>query len=332
MRTLLALLAAVSGLLAGPRARWVDERGGIHDEPIAEVLSESPAAVKVRLVGGDEVEIACRGLVDLVREDEEDPEQRELYLARLAVWAGEAGEGIRRTLDRYASRKGWMGEYASATRAFLAARENEEGCGERVAAFEKAYPGSRFLNEMEFARAHLESHAGDDMDTFINPFLGSWERIEARGGPALLQWRGMLAGTMIVKRKDLIPIKMFLGTFASRVKETAITKEDALLTVIGESALRWAELLIVQDWHAYMREPTYRPIVARATLQRCIDGSTLLLPDVRSDLECELALVVEACGDHAAAVEGMRRAAELAPDPRRRARIAAELKRMEATG
>ncbi len=332
MRALLALLASASLLLAAPRVRWVDKKGSVHDEPVSEVLSESPSAVKVRLPDGQEIEIDCRRLVDLVREDEEDPEQRELYLARLAVAAEESSDDIRATLDRFAVRKGWMGEYASATRAFLAARENEKGSGDRVSAFESAYPESRFLNDMELARAYLESHAGDDIDTLINPFLGAWERIEKRGGPVLLQWRGMLAGTRVVKKRELIPIKMFLGTFAGRVREiAALNKEDAAVTILGESALRWAELLIAHDWHGLMREPTYRPIPVRTTLRSCLVGAgSLLLPDVLCDLEYELALVEEACGDRAAGIAGMRRAAALAPDPRRRGLVDAQLKRMAA--
>jgi len=332
MRALLALLASASLLLASPRVRWVDKEGAVHDEPIEEVLSESPSAVKVRLTGGEAIEIDCRRLVDLVREDEEDPEQRELYLARLAIAAEESSDEVRATLDRFAVRKGWMGEYASATRAFLAARDNEQGSGDRVAAFEGAYPESRFRNDMELARAYLESHAGNDMDTFLNPFLGSWDRIEKRGGPLLLQWRGMLAGTRLVKKKDLIPIKMFLGTFAGRVKDIATANpKDAAVTIIGESALRWAELLIARDWHALMREPSYRPIPVRTMLRSCLVGAgTLLLPDVLCDLEYELALVEEACGDRTAGIAGMKRAADLAPDPRRRALVDAQLKRMEA--
>ena len=99
-RVLLSLLLSVSAAVGAPFVRWIDETGEVRREEIREVLAESPSKIEVRLSDGEVLALPADGLLDVVREREDEPEERALLEARVAVLAGGDLDVARKTLDR----------------------------------------------------------------------------------------------------------------------------------------------------------------------------------------------------------------------------------------
>ena len=196
LRTVLFLLIAVTAApaLAEPHVRWIDANGKYRRESIAEVIEERFDYVKVRLADGAELTIPGAAFLGLVREREDVPEEAALLRAREgALWGLDLDEA-RPVLERALARKqapAWMREYATAGRALLAWRAQEKGALQRVEAFLKAYPDSRFLQPATYARARLTLGTVDDFKKAVLHLNVPLRELGKRGASRVGQARFM---------------------------------------------------------------------------------------------------------------------------------------------
>jgi hypothetical protein len=318
---LLCLLLLGLPAAAAPYVRWIDEKGDIHVDTFRDVVAESPAEVQIRLSDGSQRVVRMARVLDLVREDEEQEEQRKLLDARRDVAAGMRLDAARALLDGLAAdgSQPWIRESAAAARALLADRAREKDALERLQRFLADYPRSPFQSECILAAARVRGRAhGGKFEKATNEMRVAHDRIVDLEGPILLRFRTLADATELVMPYQPFNFTYFFApTYDTLFAETQNGKDYGAYVLLEASA-RWG-LLIVQKHLAAMEEAAGRP--PRACLEsvrKLQRESGLDLPEVRSDVERELGRLMLACGDREGARGAWERARDLAPDPRRR--------------
>ncbi|HEX5139012.1 MAG TPA: hypothetical protein VFY93_18730 [Planctomycetota bacterium] len=328
MRLLFLLLLSIPN---GPFVRWIDEKGDVHVDLVREVLEESPAEVRVRLVDGSERTVRMARVIDMVRENEENKEEGELLAARLDVAARLRPDAARKTLDRLAKdgSQPWIREYAAAARALLAEAQQEEGAADRIQEFLKECPQSRFQSDCILAAARIRGRAhGSQMIKSTGELRAAHDRIAEIDGPLMLRFRTLRDGTELVIPYQPINYTYFFGpTYEGLAKETGDGKDYGAYILL-EAQAKWglllAELRNAKEEESKGRMP-YGPL---QEVKKLRDEANLALPEVRSDLERELGNLMLACGDKEGARGAYERARDLAPDPRRREAAEEALKKL----
>ena len=160
MRLLPVLLLAAAAH-AVPVVRWIDKTGKIRADALAEVTEESAIGVEVRFADGTRRAIPGTSLIDMVRESERDPVQRELLALRTHT-SGKDAAFTKSALEKIRARakEAWMKEYAAAALALLS---EESGETDALEAFLVRYPSSRFGPEILRARTRIRARSNPEL-------------------------------------------------------------------------------------------------------------------------------------------------------------------------
>jgi hypothetical protein len=305
----------------GPFVRWIDEKGDIHVDLVSEVLEESPSEVRVRMKDGSESVVRMARVIDMVRENEERAEEKELLAARRDVAAGILTDAGRATLDRLAKdgSEPWIREYAAAARALLADAARDEDAADRLKRFVEEHPRSRFVSDCVLAQARVRGRAhGSAFVKATGEMRVAHDRIAEIDGPLALRFRTLRDGTELVIPHQPINYTYFFGaTYEGLVKETGDGKDYGAYLLL-EAQAKWAFLLVEQRNAREEETAGRKPLGPLQEVKKLRDKSGLDLPEVRSDLERELGRLMVLCGDKEGARGAFERARDLAPDPRRR--------------
>lgn len=328
MRLLCLLLLSIP---TGPFVRWIDEKGDVHVDLVREVLEESPSEVRVRLADGSEKTVRAARMIDMVRENEEREEEKALLETRRDVAAGILTDAGRQTLDRLAKdgSEPWIREYAAAARALLAEAARDEDAAARLQRFVDGFPKSRFQSDCVLAQARIRGRAhGSAFVKATGELRVAHDKIVEIDGPFMLRFRTLRDGTELVIPHQPINFTYFFGpTHEGLMKETGDGKDYGAYVLL-EAQAKWG-LLLVEQRNARAEEAAGRkPFGALQEVKKLRDRSGLDLPEVRSDLERELGLLMLSCGDKEGARGAFGRARDLAPDPRRREAAEEALKKL----
>lgn len=321
---LLLLFATVAA--AEPYVRWIDKTGGVRRAPISAVLAEDSATIRVKTSKGDTVEIHTRSLLELVRENETDADQRALLAARIAVRHAAAPAAApaeaAATLDRLAAtaKHAWMREYAAAFRAILAERKTEKDAGKRIDAFLEAHPRSRFRAEVQRAQARLKSHGLSSFEDALRPFAEVFEQIEQERGPLLMQYRVWVDSSHRVLEIGDIDFNTFSKSIESSLGGRAGADPHPEDLLVLESAVVWVQLVRETARREKIVSQGLKPHGPLSEVLKLCRACDLLLPELRSDVHYELGMIYDACGDPKKAAEHFHEALKLAPDAWRRDR------------
>jgi hypothetical protein len=305
----------------GPFVRWIDEKGDIHVDLVREGLEESPSEVRVRLADGSEKTVRMARVIDMVRENEEREEEKDLLEARRDVAAGILTDAGRKTLDRLAKdgSQPWIREYAAAARALLAEAARDEDAAARLKRFVEEYPRSRFQSECALAQARIRGRAhGSAIVKATGELRVAYDRIVEIDGPLALRFRTLRDGAELVIPHQANNIEYFFGpTREGLSKETGDGKDYGAFVLL-EAQAKWGQLLVEQHAAGEQIAAGRKPYGALQEVKQLRDRANLDLPELRSDLERELGRLMLACGDKEGARGAFERARDLAPDPRRR--------------
>jgi len=316
-RSVLLILVLAAPASAEPFIRWVDKTGGVQRASVAKVLEESVAAIKVRLVDGTDLAMPTAPLLHLVRERSTDPDERALLRARRAAWAGEDVERTRRVLDRMAAdgREDWMREYGVVARAILAQRTGEEGAMERVQKALKAHPRSRFVPDLIRARACLVSLAGKDLQEQQGPFVKAYRAIASVDGALLARFGTFIDAGRRMAQTEEVDWTVFLSATGQALRDAKAEHEgDVVVHIIA----RKQQIAL-----------GVKPHGALAQVRKLKGYTSLLLPELRADVYCELGVILAACGDREGARAEYEAALESATDLWRRRAAREGLKALE---
>ena len=333
MRQLLALAVLSSVALGEPYIRWVANTGPRMD-PLAEVLEESHTKVKVKLVDGKVLEVSLRPLLELVRENDAIPAQRDLLRARRAVAAGRDLDEARVILDRTVAKpkEKWMREYAVAARAHLAERKGDKDALERVDAFLRAFPSSRFVGRMHRVRTRILGAKAKDAMSVMDPFFKGYARIEQLEAPRLEEFLVLFDAAHRARAIDVASARFdrsLLGTIETKLDTTANDYESA---IIGQSVQAWIKLIRQSEIRLQAVAAGEKPYGRLTSARQLKASTTMLLPEVQCDAGRELGLTYASCGEHEKArkeLEGALKVLGRTPDPWRRADLRADLARLE---
>jgi hypothetical protein len=328
VRLLCLLLLSIPN---GPFVRWIDEKGDIHVDLVREVLEESPSEVRVRLTDGSEKTVRMARVIDMVRENEEREEERDLLSARRDVAAGILTDAGRKTLDRLAKdgSQPWIREYAAAARALLAEAARDEDAAARLQRFVEEHPSSRFQSECILAQARVRGRThGSAIVKATGELRIAYDRIAEIDGPLALRFRTLRDGTeLVIPHQPINYIYFFGPTHEGLMKETRDGKDYGAFLLL-EAQAKWG-LLLVHQRNAKEEIATGRkPFGALQEVKQLRDRAGLDLPELRSDLERELGQLMLLCGDKEGARGALERARDLAPDPRRREAAEDALKKL----
>jgi len=330
---LLWLLLLCAPVAAAPYVRWIDKKGEIHVDTLAEVLSESPSEVRVRDADGQAKTMPVARILELVREDDGKEEERALLEARRDVAAGLRLEAARSVLDHLAADGSapWIRAYAAAARAMLAEVAREEDAAARLQRFLDDYPHSRFVSDAISAQARVKARAlGDHLVKAVKLIDEAERRIEELEGPLALRHRSLR--DVMERMVEFHPedALMLVGPAYDETLGKAERAGDFGVYLLVEADMKWATL-ILRRHEADAEEKAGRPPWAALHEMQLVDErATLDLPEVRSDVKRELARMLVACGKRDAAREALLKAKELAPDPRRREMAETALKALDA--
>jgi tetratricopeptide (TPR) repeat protein len=318
-RVLLAILLALSTAAGAPYVRWIDQTGEVRREEIREVLAESPSRVEVRLPDGKALQLQARNLLGVVRERESDPEERALLQARVAALSGGDPGPARKTLDRLAEHAGaeWVREYAKAARVLLAERAGEKDALERIERFLKEHPDSRWVSRLYLARGRLKARR--DPEQVTQHMVEAHTEIGRVKGPLLLRYQVIVEDMRTALELDLAPPDEHLKWIGMGIANTLEETDDVVSFLLAESAMTWVKLAIEQAKSRQVQAHGAKPKGPLVNVARLRDQSSLLLPELRSDLQRELGMLLRACGEPERARAELEKALELAPDPVRRA-------------
>ncbi|MHC4222567.1 MAG: tetratricopeptide repeat protein [Planctomycetota bacterium] len=319
MRILLALLLAVGFVRAEPYVRWVDETGGVRREAVAEVLSESPSEIRLRLKSGRELTLPARGLLELVREAESEQE-KELLSARQSAFAGERAEEVRPVLDRLATEgsKPWIREYAAAARAVLASWAGEKDAGGRIERFLKEHPDSRFVSDLYLAKARLDIRLQTVAEKAFDITEQLNEKIDKLGGPCVVRYRVFEDGARHVVGNNLMDYSFFAKVIDGRMTMEMDKARDAISYLLADCMSVRVILAREQSLAAHSLEKGQPPFGAMGRVKKLVPRSSYLLPELRSDIQFMLGDLYEKCGHADEAKAAFEEAFKLAPDARRR--------------
>jgi len=331
-RSVLLILVLAAPASAEPFIRWVDKTGGVQRASVAKVLEESVAAIKVRLVDGTDLAMPTAPLLHLVRERSTDPDERALLRARRAAWAGEDVERTRRVLDRMAAdgREDWMREYGVVARAILAQRTGEEGAMERVQKALKAHPRSRFVPDLIRARACLVSLAGKDLQEQQGPFVKAYRAIASVDGALLARFGTFIDAGRRMAQTEEVDWTVFLSATGQALRDAKAEHEgDVVVHIIAESSYYWMLLAKAKHQRKQQIALGVKPHGALAQVRKLKGYTSLLLPELRADVYCELGVILAACGDREGARAEYEAALESATDLWRRRAAREGLKALE---
>jgi hypothetical protein len=316
-----ALLLAAAAAGAAPEARWIDATGGLRTARVVEVLSESVARVEVRLEGGEKVELSGRGLLSLVREREGVELERALLEAREAAAWGLDLDGARATLERVLADApaAWVREYALAARAIVAERAGEKDAAERLEAFLRDHPDSRFVPDALLARARLRSAAETDVEKAQAPFAEANREIRRLGGPWLLVQRARVEAARALLRRFPTEADFYLDAMTGALEGAADRGEEVAAKICARATKAWIELERHVADRADVVARGYPPLGPLARMEKLRDVWSFLLPELASDLRRECAETLLLCNRAAEAEAEFRAAEEAAPDRVRRA-------------
>ena len=283
---------------AGPFVRWVDRIGDVHTQDVGEVLSESTTEIKLRLVDGTAVTLEAKRLLRLVRERDTVEEQRLLLEARLDVESGVRAAAARTVLDRLAATGAapWIRMYAEVARVELAVAAGEKDARARVDAALKRHAESRFVGPLLLARARLDGAALTDPLKLNASFELAKKAIQARDASWLARFSTVRAAGRRLLETDPGSFETFFkgvdaGLFASEAE-----KADAGLHLVAACCIHWAKLDQLLAMRERVRKIDMKPFGALVEIRLLRDRSTLLLPELRADIQRELAITMAACG------------------------------------
>jgi tetratricopeptide (TPR) repeat protein len=282
------------------------------------VLAESPSKIEVRVSDGKVLALSADGLLDVVRERDDEPEERALLEARVAVLAGGDLDAARKTLDRLLERaeSEWVREYALAARALLAERAGEKDALDRIERFLKEHAGSRWTSRLYLARGRLKAHRDSDMA--VDHFAEAHAEIGRVNGPLLLRLQVFVEDMRTHLELDLDFYEDHLKMVHGGIVQSTQGRDDAVAYMLATATLAWVNLAIQEDRRERMQAAGEKPLAPLAMVKRLRDGASLQIPELRSDLQRELGLTLLACGEKEQARIELEKALELAPGPIRK--------------
>ena len=315
------LLIFASPVRAEPFVRWVDKTGGVKRAAVEEVLLEERARVKLRLVDGAVLDLPVRGLLRLVREDDRDPDQRALLLARLGLELGPV-EGVGGLLDRLAAggKQPWIREYAAASRAIAAERAGEKDAATRLDAFLKEHPGSRLRDQVLLARTRLLAHGITAPEHAVRPFMKVFKELKNSDSSLLTRYGILVDAGLLVAEQSQDDAKGFIDSIAESLYEEF--KEDAMAHLIAQSVFMRIKVIMIRRARRHVQKTGQKPVGALLALRQLKLESGFLIDEVRSDLQFEIGVTAQVCGDAAVAKAAFSKSLKLAPDPFRHDRAA----------
>jgi len=288
--------------------------------PIEEVLEETPVHVKVRLRGDKERTIPAYALVALVRERSDDADEKRLLQIRVRVQRGEVPEGADEMLaglDK-ASRPDWMRETVAATRALLAANR---GDSKSLQPFLERYPASRFRVPILRARARL-ADAGDG-DLWDPYELAHFEMVRADASYIEIGRLFRDLGARVLSG-DPGGYSVFSGALEKKIAKSAPPEGRAnkvIWEILAENVRKWAQLDFVLFERADLKAQGVQPRALLRRLEKILDGTRFLIPELRCDAARELGITHLMCDEKKAAAAAFAIALESAPDPVRREEV-----------
>jgi len=317
---LAALLLLALPAAAAPHLRWIDTKGDIHTDRIVEVLQESGGQVEVKLEdGGGARTVPLERVLDLVRERDDREEERALLEARADVALNLRLAEARPVLDRLAEKGSapWVREYAAAARAVLAQRAGEKDAAARIERFLKDHPGSRFTAAVIRAEGRM-CEPTEDATKVVEHVKETAARIQEAQGPLLDRYGTILDGAERLGDSPATDFNIFVESSDRLMSSLMDPAQDYGAYVVLQSAGAWAKLTWYEAQARTLAGLGSKPWTQMARVRELADVSSLLLPELRSDLRRTLAAMLEACGRRDEAREEVARAVELAPDPGRR--------------
>jgi hypothetical protein len=325
---LAVLLLLILPAWAGPYARWFDATGGVQEAPIAEVVSENAAEVSLtRRDDGKTVTVPTHRLILLVREDESDVDQRTVLLARLAALHGEPSPEASALLERLAVRTKppWLAHYAAAARALSAVTAGEKDAGERVAAFRKAHPRSRFTCAVDFALVRADAYRVTGRAERGELMLKAFRDLGAAGAPLGVQYATLpTAGELLLATGlDRIEYNQFSNSMAQTIAQMNL---DAAQSVVFEATKVRVKLVLARHTRKKVSAAGEKPFGAAERVRKLEARNRFLPRELRFDVLYELGEAYAACGLADRASQAYDSAFRLAPDPWRRARAARKRK------
>jgi len=303
MRVVFVLFALAGTVLASPSLRWLDETGGFHAAAVKRLLEETATSLKVELAAASDAAdakpqvftIPMIRVLEFVREDTKDEEQKRLLEARTAVAAGVELKEACVTLDRLSAkaREPWVREYAAAFRAIAANRRGEEDALKRITAFLRAYPKSRFVCDAIRARAWTESLAITNVRKLMAPFADAFHEIGERGGSYVTLYgciRDAALRNTRIRAAELRSLGRSLDALVNTIRPDATAAELVVRLGLATeceilvAGVKWREAVSADIPTALFRDDL-------AQLENSVD---LLLPDTIVELRLEQAALAVA--------------------------------------
>ncbi len=293
----------------------------IRADALAEVIEESASGVRVRFADGTKRTIPGRSLIDVVRENEADPVQRQLLALRTHT-SGKDTATTKKALAkiRTEAKKAWIKEYADAALALLSEESGETG---ELDAFVGRYPSSRFGPEILRAgtriRAQRDPKLTDAIDTFYTTYKllmqsnASYVEVTAAMRDLATHVLDRDVAGMTFVQKDLIDR---LSKDAPRDPKTGDV--DLVWHTCALSTRRWVALSVAVNERALLVK-NRTPLDATLRKIRKLKARTsYLLPELHSDVCRELGETLLLDGRPDEAKNEFRAAVEAAPDRARR--------------
>jgi hypothetical protein len=318
---LLPVLLLAAAAHAVPVVRWIDKTGKIRADALAEVTEESAIGVEVRFADGTRRAIPGTSLIDMVRESERDPVQRELLALRTHT-SGKDAAFTKSALEKIRARakEAWMKEYAAAALALLS---EESGETDALEAFLVRYPSSRFGPEILRARTRIRARSDPELTDAVDTFHKTYLHLLGSNA-SYVQVTGVMRDLVAhVLERDVAGMTFVRNGMIERLGQDAPRNAET-----GDVDVVWRTCaLSTKHWMALAEAVHERALLVKngaaltATLRkiRKLKGSTsYLLPGLHSDVRRELGETLLLGGRPDEAEKEFRAAVEAAPDKARR--------------
>ncbi|MDH3590754.1 MAG: hypothetical protein OER88_02680 [Planctomycetota bacterium] len=313
MLRLLLLLVVAAPAAATPKIRWINRFGDGKTAEFRRVIREDAKVVEIEVDAGESRVIPVWRIIWLEREDDAVAEERALLHARRDVRAGLRLAKARATLDKLASGgPKWRREYARASRALAAARSRDADAVQRLEAFAKEFPESRFLGAVIRAHAVQTVPAKVDKGKLVPHFRGAFERIGEAGGPIYIQCATLRDTGLFLDLGDPGAARLFSQAIRGGLREKADKKNDVAWDMMAETVALWCELDSVRARRLSARVRGEVPRAALRLAERLARRADLYLEELRCDVWLEVASLREASGKKKSAAEARGKAAALA--------------------
>jgi hypothetical protein len=330
MRCLVLLLLAWPAV-AAPSVRWIDHLGTVQHEELRKVVAESGTEVTVRTLEGKVLTLPVTRILTLIREDDRREEERKLLRAREDAVAGLRLDKARPVLDRLALSGGqpWIREYAAAARALLAERAGEKDARKRIDGFLERHTGSRFASAMYVAIARLRTGDPENPAPIEDVLMETFDKIVELKGPLLLRFGVVVEGTRMLIAREPENVSLYPSFVSKFLEDSTAETKDPGVHLVAQSCRAWASLVLFLHEGKQTAKLGRKPASALAEVRRLRDQSRLRLPELRSDVQRELGLLMVACDDPKGARTELEKARKLAPDRARREAAERALARLE---